>query len=108
MTSPAAAVPETRPVTAAITVLSLGVFMSSLDLFIVNLAFPYIGHDYPGTSLGALSWVLNAYTIVLGAVVVPAGRWADLVGRRLMFGIGLAAFTLGSALCALAPGVAPL
>jgi EmrB/QacA subfamily drug resistance transporter len=110
MTSPSAAVSEIRPVaiTAAIAVLSLGVFMSSLDLFIVNLAFPYIGHDYPGTSLGALSWVLNAYTIVFAAVMVPAGRWADLVGRRLMFAIGLAAFTLGSALCALAPGVAPL
>jgi EmrB/QacA subfamily drug resistance transporter len=96
-----------RPVVipAAIAVLSLGVFMSSLDLFIVNLAFPYIGHDYSGTSLGALSWVLNAYTIVFAATLVPAGRWADRVGRRLMFGIGLAAFTAGSALCAVAPGV---
>src|SRR5580693_3773164 len=96
-----------RPVVipAAIAVLSLGVFMSSLDLFIVNLAFPYIGHDYPGTSLGSLSWVLNAYTIVFAATMVPAGRWADRVGRRLMFGVGLAAFTAGSALCAIAPGV---
>jgi EmrB/QacA subfamily drug resistance transporter len=110
MTNPAAGAPRTRPVavTAAIAVLSLGVFMSSLDLFIVNLAFPYIGHDYPGTSLGALSWVLNGYTIVFAAVLVPAGRWADRVGRRLTFSVGLAAFTLGSALCALAPGVWPL
>jgi EmrB/QacA subfamily drug resistance transporter len=91
--------------TAAIAVLSLGVFMSSLDLFIVNLAFPYIGHDYPGTSLGTLSWVLNGYTIVFAAVMVPAGRWADLIGRRRMFSMGLAAFTLGSALCAVAPSV---
>jgi EmrB/QacA subfamily drug resistance transporter len=110
MTSPVSRSLEPRPValTAAIAVLSLGVFMSSLDLFIVNLAFPYIGHDYPGTSLGALSWVLNAYTIVFAAVMVPAGRWADLVGRRLMFTLGLAAFTVGSALCAVAPGVGPL
>jgi EmrB/QacA subfamily drug resistance transporter len=110
MTHPAAGAPQTRPVAipAAIAVLSLGVFMSSLDLFIVNLAFPYIGHDYPGTSLGALSWVLNAYTIVFAAVMVPAGRWADRVGRRLTFSVGLAAFTLGSALCAVAPGVGPL
>jgi EmrB/QacA subfamily drug resistance transporter len=110
MTTPVADVRQTRPVAvpAAIAVLSLGVFMSSLDLFIVNLAFPYIGHDYPGTSLGALSWVLNAYTIVFAAVMVPAGRWADRVGRRLMFSVGLAAFTLGSALCAVAPGVWPL
>ena len=63
-------------------VLSLAVFMSSLDLFIVNLAFPYIGRQYPGTSLSSLSWVLNAYTIVFAAVLVPAGRWADRIGRR--------------------------
>src|SRR5258708_4962595 len=55
--------------------------MSSLDLFIVNLAFPYIGREYPGTGLGTLSWVLNGYTIVFAAVLGPAGRWADRGGR---------------------------
>jgi EmrB/QacA subfamily drug resistance transporter len=98
--------PGTRPVTAIIGVLSLAVFMSSLDLFIVNLAFPYIGRQYPGTSLGSLSWVLNAYTIVFAAVLVPAGRWADRIGRRRMFVAGLVIFTTGSLLCGLAPGVA--
>src|SRR5690242_8509189 len=82
--------------------------MSSLDLFIVNLAFPYISKDYPGTSLTSLSWVLNAYTIIFAAVLVPAGRWADRVGRRRVFVIGLAAFSIGSLLCGLAPGVAAL
>ena len=100
---PAAA--GSRRVTAVIGVLSLAVFMSSLDLFIVNLAFPYIARQYPGTSLGSLSWVLNAYTIVFAAVLVPAGRWADRIGRRRMFTAGLVGFTLGSVLCALAPGV---
>ena len=89
-------------------VLSLAVFMSSLDLFIVNLAFPAIGRQYPGTSLSSLSWVLNAYTIVFAAVLVPAGRWADRIGRRRLFVAGLAAFSAGSLLCGLAPGVAPL
>ena len=65
----------TRQVTAIVGVLGLAVFMSSLDLFIVNLAFPYIGREYHGTGLGSLSWVLNAYTIVFAAVLVPAGRW---------------------------------
>jgi EmrB/QacA subfamily drug resistance transporter len=88
--------------------LSLAVFMSSLDLFIVNLAFPYIGREYPGTSLGTLSWVLNGYTIVFAAVLVPSGRWADRVGRRRVFVAGLAAFCLGSLLCGLAPGVLEL
>src|SRR5690242_6302199 len=82
--------------------------MSSLDLFIVNLAFPYISRDYPGTSLSSLSWVLNAYTIVFAAVLVPAGRWADRIGRRRLFVAGLALFSFGSVLCGLAPGVAAL
>jgi EmrB/QacA subfamily drug resistance transporter len=102
------AAPSARQVTAVVGVLSLAVFMSSLDLFIVNLAFPYIGRQYPGTSLSSLSWVLNAYTIVFAAVLVPAGRWADRIGRRRVFVAGLAAFTLGSLLCGLAPGVAAL
>jgi EmrB/QacA subfamily drug resistance transporter len=95
-------------VTAIVVVLSMAVFMSSLDLFIVNLAFPYIGREYHGTSLSTLSWVLNAYTIVFAAVLVPAGRWADRIGRRKVFAAGLFAFTLGSMLCGLAPGVAAL
>jgi EmrB/QacA subfamily drug resistance transporter len=101
----AAAAPDSRQVTAVVGVLSLAVFMSSLDLFIVNLAFPYISKQYPGTSLSSLSWVLNAYTIVFAAVLVPAGRWADRIGRRKVFVVGLAAFSLGSVLCGLAPGV---
>jgi EmrB/QacA subfamily drug resistance transporter len=97
-----------RAATAVVGVLSLAVFMSSLDLFIVNLAFPYIAREYTGTSLSSLSWVLNGYTIVFAAVLVPAGRWADRVGRRRLFVAGLAAFSVGSLLCGLAPGVAAL
>jgi len=103
-----AAAADTRRVTAVVGVLSLAVFMSSLDLFIVNLAFPYISKDYPGTSLSSLSWVLNAYTIVFAAVLVPAGRWADRIGRRRLFSAGLILFSFGSVLCGLAPGVAAL
>ena len=94
-----------RRTTAVVGVLALAVFMSSLDLFIVNLAFPYISRQYPGTSLSSLSWVLNGYTIVFAAVLVPAGRWADRIGRRRVFVAGLAGFTAGSVLCGLAPGV---
>ena len=89
-------------------VLAIAVFMSSLDLFIVNLAFPYIGREYHGTTLSSLSWVLNGYTIVFAAVLVPAGRWADRIGRRRAMVIGLALFTVGSVLCGLAPGVGVL
>ncbi len=94
-----------RALSTALGVLSLAVFMSSLDLFIVNLAFPSIRAESPGTSTAALSWVLNAYTVVFAAVMIPAGRYADRLGRRRLFAIGLAVFTAGSAACALAPGV---
>ena len=100
--------PSGRRVAAIVAVLALAVFMSSLDLFIVNLAFPYIGKEYAGTSLGSLSWVLNAYTIVFAAILVPAGRWADRIGRRRVFSLGLIGFTVGSLLCGLAPSVAAL
>src|ERR1022692_2999062 len=100
--------PAGRKTGAIIAVLALAVFMSSLDLFIVNLAFPYIGREYAGTTLSSLSWVLNGYTIVFASVLVPAGRWADRIGRRKVFVIGLAAFSVGSLLCGLAPGVPEL
>ena len=106
--APPDAAPSPRQITAVVGVLSLAVFMSSLDLFIVNLAFPYIAREYAGTSLSSLSWVLNAYTIVFAAVLVPAGRWADRVGRRRLFVAGLVTFGIGSLLCGLAPGVAAL
>jgi EmrB/QacA subfamily drug resistance transporter len=87
---------------------SVGVFMASLDLFIVNIAFPDIQRDFSGTSLSALSWVLNGYAIALAALLVPAGRWADRTGRKRGFLGGLALFSIASAACAVAPSVAVL
>lgn len=86
-------------------VTSVGVFMASLDLFIVNIAFPDLAADFPGTSLSGLSWVLNAYAIVFAALLVPAGRVADRVGRKRVFVTGLLVFAGSSALCAAAPSV---
>jgi EmrB/QacA subfamily drug resistance transporter len=97
-----------RRVALIVGVLSLAVFMSSLDLFIVNLAFPYISRDFHGSSLDSLSWVLNGYSILFAAVLVPAGRWADRIGRRRMFVAGLVVFTLGSILSGVAPDVSLL
>jgi EmrB/QacA subfamily drug resistance transporter len=89
-------------------IVSVGVFVASLDLFIVNIAFPDIQRDFDGTRLATLSWVLNAYAIVFAALLVPAGRWADRVGRKRAFLGGLALFTLASAACAAAPTVGVL
>src|SRR3954465_6281558 len=86
-------------------VVSAAVFMASLDLFIVNIAFPGIEKDFGGTSLGSLSWILNAYAIVFAALLVPAGRTADRLGRKRSFIAGLTLFTVASALCAVAPSV---
>jgi EmrB/QacA subfamily drug resistance transporter len=91
-----------------LAVVGLAVFLSILDLFIVNIAFPDLRGDFPGSSLSGLSWVLTAYAIVYAAVLVPAGRLGDLYGRRRLFVLGLALFTLGSALCALAPSLEAL
>jgi EmrB/QacA subfamily drug resistance transporter len=97
-----------KRVAVIVGVLSLAIFMSSLDLFIVNLAFPYISRDFHGSSLDSLSWVLNGYSILFAAVLVPAGRWADRIGRRRMFVAGLVVFTLGSILSGVSIDVAML
>ena len=70
-----------HPTLTALVVLT-GVFLSSLDLFIVNIAFPSISLNFHGESLSSLSWILSAYTIVFAALLVPAGRWADRAGRK--------------------------
>lgn len=84
---------------------SVGLFMASLDLFIVNIAFPDLAKDFQGTSLPSLSWVLNAYAIVFAALLVPAGRIADRIGRKRVFIAGLLLFAAASALCAIAPSI---
>jgi len=87
------------------TVVAAGVAMSNLDTFIVNVALPEIGEDLSGSSLSALSWVLNAYAVVFAALLVPLGDLADRAGARRAYLLGTAIFTVASALCALAPSV---
>ncbi len=86
-------------------IVGVGVFMSSLDLFIVNIAFPAIGKHFGGASLSTLSWILSGYAIVFASLLVPAGRWADAFGRKRAFLLGLAVFVAASTACALAPSV---
>lgn len=86
-------------------IVAVGVFLAALDLFIVNIAFPAIRTDFPGSSISDVSWVLNVYAIVFAALLVPAGKLGDILGRRRIFVVGLLAFGLGSALCAAAPSL---
>ena len=90
---------------AVLLVTSAAAFLSSLDLFIVNIAFPDIRADFPGTDLGQMSWILNGYTVVLAALLALAGRLADRFGLKRIFLTGLAVFTLASAACAAAPDI---
>jgi NTE family protein len=83
----------------------LGTFMAFVDATIVNIAVPSIARQFSGSRLSSVSWVLNAYNIVFAAFLVGGGQLADLLGRRKVFSFALVAFTLGSALCAVAPSL---
>src|SRR5580692_4921469 len=89
-------------------VTALGAFMASLDLSIVNVAFPALERSFPHDSRASLAWVITGYSIVFGSLLVTAGRSADRIGSRRLFFSGLAVFSLGSALCGLAPSAALL
>jgi EmrB/QacA subfamily drug resistance transporter len=91
-----------------LAIVSVGVLLSSLDLFIVNVALPDMGRDFGDTQLSGLSWVLNAYAIVFAALLVPAGRLGDRGSNRTTFLIGLAVFVFGSGLCSAAWNVQSL
>jgi len=88
---------------AVLAVAVLGSFMAFIDATIVNIAVPNIRHEFPGSGLSNVSWVLNAYNIVFAAFLVGGGQLADLLGRRRVFSAALLLFTLASVLCALAP-----
>ena len=82
----------------ALVVLCLGFLMIILDATIVNVALPTIQKDL-GFSQSGLAWVVNAYLIAFGGLLLLAGRLGDLIGRRRVFLIGLVTFTTASLLC---------
>jgi EmrB/QacA subfamily drug resistance transporter len=82
----------------ALVVLCAGMLMIILDQTIVNVALPTIQSDL-GFSQSSLAWVINAYLIALGGLLLLAGRMGDLLGRKRVFLAGLALFTLASLLC---------
>ena len=88
-----------------LAVSSLAAFLAFLDVTIVNIAFPAIAAEFPESSAADLSWIFTAYNVTFAALLVPAGRIADLWGRRRVFLVGLALFGVASAVCAAAPTV---
>lgn len=83
--------------TPGLVILCLASFMASLDLFAVNVALHQISVQLGGGALSSVSWVINAYSIFFGALLIPAGRLADHIGRRTVFLVGLAVFTAAAA-----------
>jgi EmrB/QacA subfamily drug resistance transporter len=85
----------------ALYVLCTGMLMIVLDMTVVNVALPYIQDDL-GFSNSSLAWTVNAYLIAFGGLLLLAGRFGDLLGRRDVFMAGLTLFTVASLLCGLA------
>jgi EmrB/QacA subfamily drug resistance transporter len=98
--SPAQGVEIERRRWMALVVLCVGMLMIILDSTIVNVALPSIQDDL-GFSQSSLAWVVNAYLIAFGGLLLLAGRVGDLIGRRVVFLGGLAVFTVASLVCGL-------
>jgi EmrB/QacA subfamily drug resistance transporter len=87
---------------------SLAVFAVFLDTTILFVAFSAIGAEFSSVEISSLSWVLNAYTIVFAALLIPAGKLADRIGRRRTFLVAVIVFTAASMLCGFAPSAGAL
>src|SRR4051794_8563400 len=87
---------------ASLLVVCLAQLMIVLDVTIVNVALPAIQHDL-GFSQASLTWVVNAFLITFGSLLLLAGRLGDLAGRKRVFLAGVITFTLASLLCGIAP-----
>src|SRR5438552_1422261 len=92
---------------AALVVLCVGQLMIVLDVTVVNVALPTIQRDLH-FSQASLAWVVNAYLLTFGGLMLLAGRLGDLVGRKKVFVVGVSGFTLASLMCGLANSQAAL
>ena len=85
-----------------LVVVCIATFMLLLDITIVNVALPKIASDL-NASFSDIQWVIDAYALTLASLLLTAGSLADLLGRKLVFSVGLVLFSLTSLLCALSP-----
>src|ERR1700709_2217551 len=81
---------------------AVGLFMIMLDNTVVNVALPSIARDLK-ISISELEWIVTGYALVFAALLITGGKLADMFGRRKIFVIGLAVFSLSSLACGLAP-----
>ncbi|WP_051854589.1 MFS transporter [Streptomyces sp. NRRL B-1347] len=99
----AAAARPTYPV--VVTLAAGAIFLSILDATVANLAVTDMHGSFPDASVADLTWVISLYAIVFAAFLAPAGRLADVLGRRRLYTVGMGLFTVTSLLCAVAPGL---
>lgn len=88
---------------AVLAIVAVGVFMATLDSSIVNISLPTIANYFHVPLNGAVEWVIIAYLVATAAILLTAGRLADMIGRKAVWLAGLLLFTSGSALCGAAP-----
>jgi EmrB/QacA subfamily drug resistance transporter len=100
-------VPGRRLRLVILGICSMSLLIVGLDSTIVNIALPAIHRSFH-SGLSGLQWTIDAYTLVIASLLMLAGSTADRLGRRRVFQCGLALFSLGSLLCALAPNLATL
>lgn len=91
-----------------VTLAAGAIFLSILDATVVNLAMTDLHSSFPGASVTDLTWVISLYAIVFAACLAPAGRLADVLGRRRLYVCGMGLFTFASLLCAAAPALPAL
>lgn len=99
---------ERRRARRLLLVVSGAAFLDFLDVTVVNLAFPEMRREFGGASVGDVSWVITGYAVAFAALLTPAGRLADVAGRRRLFLAGTVLFGLASLTSALAPSLGVL
>jgi EmrB/QacA subfamily drug resistance transporter len=87
-----------------LAVCCLSLFVVGMDTTIINVALPSIGRDFHA-GVSGLQWTVDAYLLVVASLLMLSGSVGDRIGRRTVFQVGLALFTLGSLACSLAPGL---
>lgn len=93
--------------TLSLVAVAAGLFMGLLDLSIVTIVIPEIGRSLDA-SFAEMSWVVNAYVLATAALIIPAGKLGDLIGRKRVFAAGMAVFAGASLLCGVVPNTGAL
>ena len=88
--------------TVVLVLASLGFFLITLDILIVNVALPSIERDLGGGT-AAQQWVIDGYTLMFASLLLCAGNLSDRIGAKRALGVGIALFLLASTACAVAP-----